>query len=204
MTTQSRMWGGKFGDDYHARQRANHKGREQYLADVVPPRASGIRTRVLELGCGRGDNLRVFKKWGWPAAGIEINPEAARVARKRYGNVWCGDITGWPTDLYLRSFVDNWEPDIILTRGCLIHIDPRNLPPVYQMIRDSTASEAVLGEYHAPVATPVRYQGKEGMMWRGDFAAPLIDTGWVLIYAAFHSRHGPARQDDITTLVVSR
>lgn len=201
MNRQQEHWAGQGGNDYHARQKPNRKGLRDYWQDVMP---ITLQNRVLEIGCGQGTNLDVLKERGWITAGIEINAAAAKRAASRGHDVWVADVTRWPKDTDLRAFVDNATPDMIITRGCLIHIAPHRLGPVFNLINDSTAKCVVLGEYHAPMPTEVRYRGERGLLWRGDFAAPLIDKGWHYVESHFHSRHAPERQDDITTIVLAR
>ena len=48
--------------------------------------------RIIEIGCGGGDNLRVIKNWGarqglqLQLTGIDINPECIRFAKEQAGN----------------------------------------------------------------------------------------------------------------------
>jgi SAM-dependent methyltransferase len=37
--------------------------------------------RVLELGCGSGNNLMLFKSFGWDVVGVDVNPESLADAR---------------------------------------------------------------------------------------------------------------------------
>jgi 2-polyprenyl-3-methyl-5-hydroxy-6-metoxy-1,4-benzoquinol methylase len=51
--------------------------------EAVPPyRARG---RLLDVGCGSGTYLRAMRDLGWEVCGVEVNAEAARLARERWG-----------------------------------------------------------------------------------------------------------------------
>ncbi len=54
------------------------------------------RGSILDIGCGRGLFLRIMKRDGWNAAGVEANEEIASCASEMYGlNVAAGDISNW-------------------------------------------------------------------------------------------------------------
>lgn len=195
---QSEHWAGQGGNAYHRRQKDIAQERTAFWNDIFSVVTTTKPERVLELGCGRGDNLDVFKRANWATAGLEINPAAAKEARRREHFVAVSDVIDDWRNMYW------WEPTIIVTRGCLIHIRPSMLPLVFDRIHYSTAKMAVIAEYHAPTPTPVRYRGQAGLLWRGDFAGPLIERGWELLRTRFHSRYGPEKQDDLTTFVLKR
>jgi SAM-dependent methyltransferase len=47
-----------------------------------PVSASGARPRILDAGCGTGNNLRHFSAWGRPV-GVDLSDEALRFCRER-------------------------------------------------------------------------------------------------------------------------
>lgn len=52
------------------------------------------RSKILDVGCGGGDILYMYKKAGFQAYGVELSPEASRNARVKYGlNVFQGSLT---------------------------------------------------------------------------------------------------------------
>lgn len=46
---------------------------------------AAARGRLLDLGCGDGAFLAAMRERGWEVLGVEPDPEAARLARERYG-----------------------------------------------------------------------------------------------------------------------
>src|SRR4051794_37408417 len=84
---------------------------------LLPPRME----RVLEIGCGTGDTLAYLRSTGrctW-AAGVELYPGAASIARGRIDRLWEGNVETLQLDLEADSL------DAILCLDVLEHlIDP--------------------------------------------------------------------------------
>jgi 2-polyprenyl-3-methyl-5-hydroxy-6-metoxy-1,4-benzoquinol methylase len=59
----------------------------------ILPRAA---ERVLDVGCGAGDNARLLKANGHRVSGITLSPEEARAARHFCDRVWVGDVERMP------------------------------------------------------------------------------------------------------------
>lgn len=57
------------------------------------------RGKLLDVGCGNGLFLAHMRKYGWEVAGIEPDPDAARIAREKYGiQVVAGDLKDSPLE----------------------------------------------------------------------------------------------------------
>jgi SAM-dependent methyltransferase len=55
--------------------------------------------RLLDCGCGAGDNARIFQRAGWDVTGVTINPEEQRMASE-YGRVHLANLEqGLPPDI---------------------------------------------------------------------------------------------------------
>ena len=53
----------------------------------------GVRkTRMLEIGCGGGDSLKIFADWGWKTEGLDFDQAAVANARAKGLKVWHGDV----------------------------------------------------------------------------------------------------------------
>jgi SAM-dependent methyltransferase len=96
----------------------------QYFANArreILPLVPGRVARVLELGCGRGDTLLMLKAdrgYDW-AAGIELFPDAANIARGCLDAVYEGDIEAMDLPVPAASI------DLVLCLDVLEHLrDP--------------------------------------------------------------------------------
>jgi SAM-dependent methyltransferase len=48
---------------------------------------------LLEIGCAKGERMAMLRGLGWKVRGVEISPEACRLARDQYGlEVFCGEL----------------------------------------------------------------------------------------------------------------
>ena len=59
--------------------------------------------RLLDVGCGNGENVAYLQKLGWQVTGVEPDPEAANLARDRFGlEVRTGSLeeAGFPAEYY--------------------------------------------------------------------------------------------------------
>ena len=71
------------------------------LTHIDPAPLAGVRTRVLDIGCGKGEILlRALRRYGASGVGVEPNPSFATDARARArGRVPEGDLTLHATPL---------------------------------------------------------------------------------------------------------
>lgn len=74
----------------------------------------GEKKTVLEVGCGSGFMLSVFKKYGWQEFGLERNKEVAMHAKRQFDiNVMCKNL----------NEIKNKKFDLILLFNVLEHVD---------------------------------------------------------------------------------
>ena len=91
-------------------------------------RFTGIQNgKVLDIGCGPGDRLDIFRKKGFDAYGIEIS-SSARYAKEKLGlNVFEGNLDG-------ANYPDNFF-DIVTLYNVLEHVhNPRQLLQIIKRI----------------------------------------------------------------------
>lgn len=86
------------------------------LNGLLAPWGTG---RVLDVGCGRGEEMETYRELGWTVCGIEMNPDAAATARARGLRVHTGDVFDAPFgrefDVVLLSHVIEHVPDPVAT-----------------------------------------------------------------------------------------
>lgn len=168
-TEQECFWAGSFVDDYTARN-----SEEKWIASNtaffsrILGRAQEIST-VLELGANRGLNLQALKTIlpGASFSAVEINPLAVSELKKlNFINVFQGSILEFdPATVY----------DLVLIKGVLIHIAPKEIENVYRVITKSAGRHICLAEYYNPTPTTVDYRGHANRLFKRDFAGEMMD-----------------------------
>lgn len=92
-----------------------------YRKEWTAPR----QPRVLEVGCGTGNNLRALKDMGFAVAGIEISATGAEIARS---------FVGEDAEIRTGSMADlPWGDasfDFVLDRGGVTHVPADQIPQV--------------------------------------------------------------------------
>ena len=123
----------------------------------------------MELGPNIGLN---FKALGllFPTlqmTGVEINHQAAAECAKL-------DRVTVIEDSVL-TFETDEKFDLTLTSGLLIHINPDDLPTVYDKLYNYSRRFIVISEYYNPTPVEVVYRGNEGKLFKRDFAGEIMD-----------------------------
>lgn len=129
-----------------------------------------------ELGTNKGGKLHTLRAL-FPEAvltGIEINPEAAAIARQRGG-----------AQIIEASILD-YEPtqtwDMVFTSGVLIHINPAELATVYSLMDKASARYVCMMEYYNPSPVTVPYRGTQSTLFKRDFAGEFMDAPILATY----------------------
>jgi spore coat polysaccharide biosynthesis protein SpsF len=200
-TEQEAFWAGEFGNDYVGRNRSAQllASNLQLFARILA-RTTGIRS-VIEFGANVGMNLRALNQLLPDAklAGVEINAAAA------------ADLRQWGKAEVFHTSVLGFQPphayDLAFFKGVLIHINPDELPGVYDLLAAATTRYALICEYYNPTPVTVTYRGHDARLFKRDFAGEFLDrhpTFRVVDYA-FHWRRDPIfPQDDTTWFLMER
>jgi SAM-dependent methyltransferase len=93
-----------------------HPGRRSIADGLVMGLAARAGGRLLEVGCGSGDSLKLLQELGWDAEGIDFDPQAVANARAKGLRVRQGDLAGqaFPSasfDAVIASHVIEHVPD---------------------------------------------------------------------------------------------
>jgi spore coat polysaccharide biosynthesis protein SpsF len=193
-TEQEAFWAGQFGTDYIARNGDELLPfRIRHLARIMEA-TSGLRS-MIELGANIGLNIRALQAVapGIECFAVEVNAAACERLRAIGG-----------VEVLQRSILD-FQPartwDLVLVKGVLIHIDPVELPRVYDLIYRSAGRYIVLDEYFNPSPVEVLYRGHKGKLFKRDFAGELMDAhpDLRLVDYGFAWRRDPELREDDTT-----
>ncbi len=85
-------WGGRTADTYECVRVIKHATHEAVLREIVRLRRGG---RLLDIGCATGLLLEVAQLRGFEPFGLDLNPDAVRIARQRFGErVQLGELDG--------------------------------------------------------------------------------------------------------------
>ena len=199
-TEQESFWAGDFGKEYTERNQGAqlHAGNLSFFSKIVH-RTREVKS-VLELGANRGMNLQALRTLLPLAelAGIEINPEAAKILEGSGFKAYRGSILDFAID----------EPrDLTFTKGVLIHINPEALPTAYDLLHAASKRYVLVAEYYNPAPTEIRYRGHTGKLFKRDFAGELMDRhpDLRLVEYGFLYRRDPVfPQDDITWFLMEK
>jgi pseudaminic acid biosynthesis-associated methylase len=173
-TAQEKEWLEGFGPEY---TRRNLQSLEQ-MEEMHRKRYGATRTelnarflgglprdlRILEVGTNVGNQLLCLRAMGFRRlAGVELQEEAARLAKKRVeeAEILRGSAFALP-------FRDG-AFDLVFTSGVLIHISPPDIGRALAEIVRCTARYVWGLEYFAPLYTEVKYRGHDALLWKTDF-----------------------------------
>ena len=147
-TEQESFWAGEFGNEYVQRNQGEDIVRSNLhmFVDVIE-RTSGINS-VIEFGSNIGLNLKALKN----------NVPDVKV--------------------YHQSILEtNLEKtyDFVLIKGVLIHINPNELPSVYEKLYNASSKYICVCEYYNPTPVTVEYRGNKDRLFKRDFAGEIMD-----------------------------
>ena len=201
-TEQETFWAGNFGTEYIKRNQGDALlASNLYFFAKALRAARGVRT-CIEFGANIGMNLKALKLLHpeQEQHGIEINPDAARELA----------LIVPPTHVYPSSILDfnprqTW--DLTLIKGVLIHINPEELPQVYDKLVAACEKYLLVAEYYNPVPVAIPYRGHTDRLFKRDFAGEIMDRHpqMELIDYGFAYRRDPNfPQDDITWFLMEK
>lgn len=169
-TEQESFWAGEFGNEYVQRNQGEDIVRSNLhmFIDVIE-RTSGINS-VIEFGSNIGLNLKALKKLLPEAefSAVEINMDAVEQLKNNVPDV----------KVYHQSILEtNLEKtyDFVLIKGVLIHINPNELPSVYEKLYNASSKYICVCEYYNPTPVAVEYRGNKDRLFKRDFAGEIMD-----------------------------
>lgn len=201
-TEQEAFWAGEFGNAYIDRNQG-----DALLASNLDFFSKALRaTRgiqsCIEFGANIGMNLKAIQLLhpGIQTSAIEINATAAKQLREVVtpNNVHNTSILEFtPTHTY----------DLTLIKGVLIHINPNELPQVYDKLVATCGRYLLVAEYYNPAPVAIPYRGHTDRLFKRDFAGEIMDRHpqlQLLDYGFAYRRDPNFPQDDITWFLMEK
>jgi pseudaminic acid biosynthesis-associated methylase len=201
-TEQEAFWAGEFGNAYIERNQG-----DALLASNLDFFSKALHaTRdvktCIEFGANIGMNLKAIQLLhpAVEASAIEINAQAAAKLREIIE----------PNNVHNTSILE-FEPthtyDLTLIKGVLIHINPDELPHVYDKLVASCNRYLMVAEYYNPAPVTIPYRGHTDRLFKRDFAGEIMDRHpqlQLLDYGFAYRRDPNFPQDDITWFLMEK
>ena len=132
--------------------------------------------------------------------GVEINADAVRELEQVIPSA----------HVYKCSILDfnpqqTW--DLTLIKGVLIHINPDELPEVYDKLVTVTARFLMVAEYYNPAPVAIPYRGHTDRLFKRDFAGEIMARHpemKLLDYGFVYHLDPNFPQDDITWFLMEK
>lgn len=201
-TEQEHFWAGEFGREYITRNTS-----ERYLASntAMFSRILSRTDRVdslIELGANIGLNLEALQSLLPKAemAAVEINETACQQLQQRLPAVAVEQCSILEMEAR-RTF------DLALIKTVLIHVNPDELPGVYDMLAKLSSRYVVIAEYYNPAPVTVEYRGHSQRLFKRDFAGEFLDRHpqfEPVDYGFVWHRDPQFPQDDMTWFLLRR
>ncbi|MEB3295256.1 MAG: pseudaminic acid biosynthesis-associated methylase [Synechococcales bacterium] len=166
ITEQETFWAGEFGNAYTDRNQVIPVQRQPFFAQILS-QMEAVQT-VCELGANRGHNLAAIAALNpqLQLTGVEINP-IAWAALKQV----CGESA---IQTSIQDFYPQEPFDWVFTCGVLIHLNPDDLPRVYQKLYQLSNRYILINEYFNPTPVELNYRGNTGKLFKRDFAGEFL------------------------------
>jgi len=200
-TKQEEFWSGKFGDEYIQRNiSAQLLASNIHFFSKILDGTEHIKS-VLEIGSNMGMNLKALRYLMPEAelAGVEINEKAYNELIEQEG------LKGYHSSIF--DFDVDYQRDLVLIKGVLIHINPNELQNVYQKLYDASSKYICIAEYYNPSSVELNYRGHEGKLFKRDFAGEVMDKFPQLSlvkYGFAYHRDNLFPQDDINWFLLKK
>jgi pseudaminic acid biosynthesis-associated methylase len=204
MNKQEQLWSGSFGDEYHERNvelAPRYDIWERILddpSDFGSVHGAVVRwklvRKVLEFGCGNGENLTAIK---------ELLPSVETIGVDVNGNCLGPNVGDLRYEGSILSAVMA-PADLVITCGLLIHIAPPDLPKAYQTLYDTSRRYICVMEYYNPTPVEVEYRSMDSMLWKRDFAGEMMDKYPLKLIDYGFEYHRDGVLDDITWFLMEK
>lgn len=201
-TEQESFWAGTFGREYIQRTKGDQKVASNLsLYSKIFSRTGRINS-CIEFGASIGMNMQAIKLLmpGIHLDAIEINADAAAELAKVVG----AEHVINQSILNLDE-IDSYEMSLI--KGVLIHINPDELPNVYEKLYQASSKYVLVIEYYNPSPVAIPYRGHSDRLFKRDFAGEMMDIYpdlKLIDYGFVYHRDNAFPQDDISWFLMEK
>lgn len=200
-TEQEQFWAGSFGNEYTTRNKgANWIASNLSLFAKVLSHVDQVDS-LIEFGANLGLNLRALRQLlpVTELSAVEINETAVKELKtQEYIKTYHASILDFTLD---------YQRDLALIKGVLIHINPECLPQVYDLLYRVSKRYICIAEYYNPSPVEVSYRGHTGKLFKRDFAGEMLDRfqDLTLVHYGFvYHRDRQFPQDDTTWFLLEK
>lgn len=169
LTKQEQFWAGKFGNQYNQRNidKGLMKSNIKFFKEVLK-KTKSINS-IIEFGANVGLNLVALKDIlpNAKMSAIEINDNAVDNLKK---NV---DAKVYHDSIY--NFEPDYKRDLVLIKTVLIHINPKMLNKVYDLLYETSGKYICISEYYSPTPVIMKYRGHDDRLFKRDFAGEMLN-----------------------------
>jgi pseudaminic acid biosynthesis-associated methylase len=199
--SQEIFWTGKFGSEYIKRNSEKKLNLSNYHFFKKILKRTNCSS-LIEFGSNIGANITAVKKSNSKIkkiSAIEINKKASSILKKKHK-----DVTVYNASI--ADFIPNDQFDLVLCKGILIHVNPRQLKKVYEKIYKSCKQYILIAEYYSTKPVKMTYRNHEEKLFKRDFAGELLQRykKLKLINYGFSYHKDKYPQDDITWFLLKK
>ncbi len=171
MNEQEKFWSGKFGNNYIFRNNSKklQENNDHFFKEIFFNKHK--INSIIELGSNIGNNLlsleKIYKKS--KITSLEVNKKACDILKKKKPHYKIINNT-------ILNFKTNKKFNLVLCKGVLIHINPKQLKKVYNQIYSLTNKYILIAEYFSPNPEKIRYRNYKNKLFKRDFAFEILQT----------------------------
>jgi spore coat polysaccharide biosynthesis protein SpsF len=196
---QEAFWAGEFGTMYIDRNSSDElvRSNKVFFAKALSS-LNASPTSILEVGANIGLNMVALKDL-FPNAiltAIEINWDACQQLRSTVHKIF---------NLSFQEYEAKEKFDLVLIKGVLIHMNPKDLQSSYRKIAASSSKYVLIAEYFNPTPIAIDYRGHKNKLFKRDFVSEFININpeWKIQDYGFVYHGDVFPQDDLTWFLLT-
>ena len=199
--SQEKFWIGNFGKKYIFRNKSKIilKNNEYLFKNILEKKNF---SSIIEFGSNIGNNINVLSKIvkkPKKITAVEINKKACEILKKKFPTIEVLNES-------VNKFIVKKKYELVLSKGFLIHVNPKQLPTVYKKIYNSCKKYILICEYYSTKPRKEDYRRHKNKLFKRDFAGELLDRykKLRLVKYGFVYHKDKFPQDDITWFLLKK